>query len=117
MKIEEAVEDIIARGVVELRKNTFGEDAEESKNLPWTRYQAWKVLKVLAKSPEIGYYDMLVDFPFKGDENALRAMEHAELITIVAKNGRPSGIRPGKPVFRWVFERVVNGACMRMMTL
>ncbi|KAF5330523.1 hypothetical protein D9619_005680 [Psilocybe cf. subviscida] len=108
MKIEEAVEDIITRGVVELRKNTFGEDAEESKNLPWTRYQAWKVLKVLAKSPEVGYYDMLVDFPFKGDENALRAMEHAELITIVAKNGRPSGIRPGKPVFRWVFERVVN---------
>jgi len=88
MKVDEAVNDIINRGVAELRKNTFGEDMDDAKNLPWTRYQAWKVLKLLAKSPEVGYYDILVDFPFKGDENALRGMEHAELITILTKDGR-----------------------------
>ncbi|KAF9557696.1 hypothetical protein CPC08DRAFT_640029 [Agrocybe pediades] len=108
MKVDEAVNDIINRGAAELRKNAFGEDADDAKSLPWTRYQAWKVLKLLAKSPEVGYYDVLVDFPFKGDENALRGMEHAELITILTKDGRPSTIRPGKPVFRWVFEQVVN---------
>ncbi|KDR81387.1 hypothetical protein GALMADRAFT_58608 [Galerina marginata CBS 339.88] len=108
MKVDEAVEDIISRGVAELRKNAFGDDADEAKNLAWTRYQAWKVLKLLSKSSEVGYYDILVDFPFKGDESALRGMEHAELISISTKDGRPSTIRPGKPVFRWVFERVVN---------
>ena len=87
LKVDEAVEDIISRGVVELRKNAFGEDSEDSKSLAWTRYQAWKVLKILSKTPEVGYYDILVDFPFKGDENALRSMEHAELITISTKEG------------------------------
>ena len=50
-----------------------------------------------------------MNFPFKGDEMALRNMEHAELITISTHNGRPSTIRPGKPVYRFVFERVVGG--------
>lgn len=109
MKVGDAVEDIINRGVAELRKNAFGEDNEDAKSLPWSRYQAWKVLKALAKMPETGYYDMLVDFPFKGDESALRSMEHAELISISTKDGRPTTIRPGKPVLRYVFERVVNG--------
>lgn len=72
---------------------------------------------------------MLVNFPFKGDEAALRAMEQAELITIGTHNGkssnvpshpllirqlkcvaeRPSVIRPGKPVYHYVFERLVSG--------
>ena len=53
-------------------------------------------------------------------------MEHAELITIGTLNGtsedystfvlnahtilgRPSTIKPGKPVYKWVFERLVKG--------
>lgn len=108
MKVSEAVEDIINRGVAELRKSAFGEDTEDAKGLPWTREEAWKVLKALAKRPEVGYYDILLDFPFKGDESALRNMEHAELIAISTKDERPSTIRPGKPVFRYVFQRVVG---------
>ena len=108
MKVDEAVEDIISRGVAELRKNAFGDDADDAKSLSWTREQAWKVLRVLSKAQEVGYYDILVEFPFKGDESALRSMEHAELISIGTKDGRPCTIRPGKPVFRYVFERVVN---------
>ncbi|EGO21697.1 hypothetical protein SERLADRAFT_362954 [Serpula lacrymans var. lacrymans S7.9] len=106
--VEEAVEDIIARGVGELRKNAFGEDLEDAKSLPWSREQAWIVLKLLSKQVEIPYYDLLLEFPFKGDELALRRMEHAELISINTRNGRPSTVRPGKPVLKYVFERVVN---------
>jgi hypothetical protein len=54
-----------------------------------------------------------MDFPFKGDENALRGMESAELISIGTHDGRPSTIRPGKPVYRWVFERLVDDAPFR----
>lgn len=50
-----------------------------------------------------------MDFPFKGDETPLRHMEHAELITIGTVNGRPSTIKPGKPVYKFVFERLVSG--------
>jgi hypothetical protein len=106
--VQEAVEDIISRGVGELRKNAFGDDLEDSKALPWTREQAWVVLKQLSKQEEVGsytisfayycpnndpfalqlpYYDLLIEFPFKGDDTALRNMEHAELITISTHNG------------------------------
>ena len=44
-----AVDDIILRNVVELRKQAFGDDAEDAKSLPWTRAQAWKVVTELAK--------------------------------------------------------------------
>ncbi len=54
MTIQEAVDDIIARGVSELRKRAFGDDAEDAKNLAWTREQAWILMKQLAKKPEVG---------------------------------------------------------------
>lgn len=88
MSVDEAVEDIIARGITELRKNAFGDDADDAKSLPWSREQAWRVLKVLSKSAEVGYHEILLEFPFKGDEMALRSMEHAELIAIGTKDGK-----------------------------
>lgn len=93
----------------ELRKTAFGEDVEDAKSLSWSREQAWIVLKQLAKNeevvslidrwvvmctdvahpfePQIPYHNVLIDFPFKGDETALRSMEHAELIGIGTNNG------------------------------
>ncbi|CCM03851.1 uncharacterized protein FIBRA_06000 [Fibroporia radiculosa] len=111
--VEDAVEDIITRGVSEIRKNAFGDDLEDAKSLLWTREQAWILMKKLSKQPEISYYDALLDFPFKNDETALRHMEHAELIAIGTENGRPSTIKPGKPVYKFVFERLVQDAVFR----
>jgi hypothetical protein len=51
--IKEAVDDIVRRNVVELRKQAFGDDAEDAKSLPWTRAQAWKIVSDLAKSGEV----------------------------------------------------------------
>ncbi|KAJ7684746.1 RNA12 protein-domain-containing protein, partial [Mycena polygramma] len=108
--VENAVEDIIVREVSEVRKKAFGDDAEDAKNLPWGREHAWLLFKQLSHQAELPYHDVLLEFPFKGDESPLRNMEHAELISIGTHNGRPSTIRPGKPVFRAVFERLVKDA-------
>ncbi|EKM55740.1 uncharacterized protein PHACADRAFT_195790 [Phanerochaete carnosa HHB-10118-sp] len=108
MTVEQAVDDIISRGVSELRKNAFGDDAEDAKNLPWSREQVWKLMKELAKKPEIPYHEVLIDFPFKGDEGPLREMERAEFIAINIQDGRPTNIKPGKPVYRLVFEKLVQ---------
>jgi hypothetical protein len=51
--VEEAVEDMIKRGVSELRKNAFGDDVEDSKNLLWSREQAWAVLRLLSERTEV----------------------------------------------------------------
>jgi hypothetical protein len=101
-RVEDAVEEIIDRGVGELRKKAFGDDEEDSK--PWTREQAWKIVKLLSKQSEVSqyrvhmcpperpsfqvsYYDVLLDVPFKGEESALREMEHFEIISIGILNG------------------------------
>jgi hypothetical protein len=51
--VREAVDDIVLRNVVELRKAAFGDDAEDAKTLAWTRPQAWMVVKELAKSGKV----------------------------------------------------------------
>ncbi|KZT44087.1 hypothetical protein SISSUDRAFT_1057085 [Sistotremastrum suecicum HHB10207 ss-3] len=106
--ISSAVEERISRGVGELRKSAFGDDSDDAKSLPWSREQVWVVLKQLAAKDEIPYFETLVEFPFKGDDVALRRMEQAELISVVAQDGRPTGIRPGKPVLKWVFKRLLE---------
>ena len=57
--IEDAVEDIISRSTGELRKNAFGEDIEDAKSLPWTREEAWTVLKQLAQRAEVSVHLLL----------------------------------------------------------
>jgi RNA12 protein len=46
------VEDIINREVGELRKNAFGDDTDDAKGLPWSREQAWAVLRLLSRADE-----------------------------------------------------------------
>ena len=55
LRVEDAVEEIVDRGVNELRKKAFGEDEEESKHLPWTREQAWKIVRLLSEQSEVRY--------------------------------------------------------------
>ena len=51
--IRDAIDDIVLRNVVELRKQAFGDDAEDAKSLPWTRAQAWRIIQELAKHGEV----------------------------------------------------------------
>lgn len=53
LSVTEAVEEIIHRGMSEMRKNAFGDDLEDAKSLPWTREQAWSVIKALAAKDEV----------------------------------------------------------------
>lgn len=110
--IPQAVDDIVLRNVVELRKAAFGDDAEDAKHLPWTRAQAWKIVSELAKKPEASYAKLLQDFPFKGSEPSLKALEAHDLVFVQSVDGRPSKIKPGKPVFRQAFASLVDGTFM-----
>jgi hypothetical protein len=58
--IKPAIDDLISKNVVELRKAAFGDDAEDAKSLPWTRAQAWKVVSELAKHGEVSYLPPVV---------------------------------------------------------
>jgi RNA12 protein len=54
MPVEMAVEDIITRGVGELRKNAFGE-IDDAQSMGWSKEQVFFILKALAKSDEVSF--------------------------------------------------------------
>ena len=49
----------------------------------------------------------------KDGEKCLRTLEQAELISINSANGRPSKIRPGKPVYLSAFQYLVEDEVLR----
>lgn len=55
---------------------------------------------------------MLQEFPFKGAEQSLKALEEHELVSVSYIDGRASMVKPGKPVFRYVFQALANGTCI-----
>lgn len=88
IEAEDAVEEIVNRTATEIRKNFFGDDKSEAATLSWSRAMAWTLVKSLVAEEEIKYAETLVNPPFKGDENSLRALETAELITIHHRHGK-----------------------------
>ncbi|KAL7413942.1 RNA12 protein-domain-containing protein [Mrakia frigida] len=113
LTIPDAVEDILTRTQVELRKSVFGDDAEEAKNLPWSRAQAWKIVKDLSSKGELSYSALLLAFPFKGAEDKLKNLEAAEFVSITYINGRPSLVKPGKPLYHAAFKKLVEDPVFR----
>ena len=51
------MKDIINREISELRKNVFGDDIDDAKRLPWSREQAWAVLRLLSSAEEASKVD------------------------------------------------------------
>jgi hypothetical protein len=73
------------------------------------------LIKQLAQKESLRFNELLLDDIFKsGGEPVLRALEQAELISIVSgPNGRPSTIRPGKPVYHPAFKRLTEDKVLR----
>ena len=76
----------------------------------WTSEEAWSLIRALANSKDEGggikYNEFVVQEQV--EETALRALEQAELISITTTNGRPSVIKPGRPVFTAAFRQLVG---------
>ncbi|PVH99625.1 hypothetical protein DM02DRAFT_656180 [Periconia macrospinosa] len=109
-----AVHEIIDQSASEILKMyIFGIDDADSRH--WSPEQAWLLIKKLADKESLRYNEMLLDDTFKsGGERTLRALEQAELIAIVSSpSGRPSLIRPGKPVYHPAFKRLTNDRVLR----
>ncbi|KAI8341615.1 RNA12 protein-domain-containing protein [Choanephora cucurbitarum] len=107
MDAKTAFEDIVARNLIEIRKYGFGDSTECDTKLEWTAPQFWTIVKLLSEKKQINYDELKWSPTFNGSEGPLKAMERAELIIIVQKEGRSHSIRPGKPVYYTVFDRLM----------
>ena len=110
-----AVNEIIDQSASEILKMYIFDAADEGGNKHWNAEQAWMLIKALAKNDSLRYNEVALDDILKsGGESVLRALEQAELISIISgPNGRPSTIRPGKPVYYPAFQRLTEDAVLR----
>lgn len=49
----------------------------------------------------------------KNGEETINALEQAELVSVTRKNGRPSLIKPGKPVLAATFKQLIGDQVLR----
>lgn len=108
----QAVHEIIETSAAEILKLYI---LDSSKDRKWTPEQAWHLVSHLATNDkELAYNDILLHDLFKtGGEDALQALESSELIAIVNHNGRPYSVKPGKPVFRTAFGKLVKDKVLK----
>lgn len=80
----------------------------------WTPQQAWILIRELAHNEKLRYNELLLDAAFSsGGEEVLQSLEQAELISIASQNGRPTAIKPGKPIYQAAFEHLTQDAVLR----
>lgn len=99
--------EIIDQSASEILKMYIFDVDNNNTERRWTPEQAWLIIKSLAAShgESLRYNELLLSDTFKSrGEAVLQALEQAELITIVSANGRPKGIKPGKPVYSAAFK-------------
>jgi hypothetical protein len=110
-----AVNEMIDQSASEILKMYIFGAEDEGGNRHWSAEQAWMLIKQLAKKESLRYNEVLLDDILKtGGEKVLRALEQAELISIVSgPNGRPSTIRPGKPVYHPAFKRLTEDKVLK----
>jgi hypothetical protein len=101
MLIVDALRDIIGQSASEILKLYF---LGGSSAIKWTQEQAWTLVKLLSTNPQVSYNALLLDPIFAQNEDPLHELAQAELIAVMSSpEGRPSVIKPGRPVFSAAF--------------
>ena len=101
----EAVREITEQSASEILKMYILDSSPRK----WTPEQAWLIIKSLASTDCLRYNEVLLSDIFKTEgEATLQALEQAELISIVSSNGRPTSIKPGKPVYSAAFKQLTE---------
>ncbi|KAI5852366.1 RNA12 protein-domain-containing protein [Tricharina praecox] len=110
----QAVHEIILNSASEILKLYFLDGSEVAKR-KWTPEQAWYLVKRLTSEDSLRYNEVLLHDFFKssGGEDAVQALEQAEMVSIINKHGRPYAIKPGKPVYRAAFERLLKDEVLK----
>ncbi|KAI9734866.1 MAG: mitochondrial escape protein 2 [Cirrosporium novae-zelandiae] len=111
-----AVQEIISQSASEILKMHILDTDPSTSSRPWTPEQAWLLIKQLASSPDttIPYHKNWLEDTYRAggpgnNDSTIQSLEQAELISVVlGPNGRPSAIRPGKPVYAAAFKRLVE---------
>ena len=107
---KKAVKEITEQSASEILKMYILDSGSRT----WSPEQAWLIVKSLAGAESIRYNELLLSDIFKsGGEATLKALEQAEMISIVSSNGRPTAIKPGKPVYSAAFQQLIEDRVLK----
>ncbi|KAK9476715.1 RNA12 protein-domain-containing protein [Lipomyces japonicus] len=99
-----AVQDMIRQSAAEITKKFL----KSSKTTVWTSEQAWILIKLLSEHEDIKYNELFLNPLFKGASEAIMALQHAELILVLEKDGRPYAIKAGRPIYQAAFKKLTT---------
>jgi len=137
-----AVSQIVSASAAEINKLYLSPDDQHNdpkSPRKWSREQAWYLITLLdaanggpphapanpsISTPEdvepgsINYNSILLHPLFKspGAEESLQSLAHSDLITILTHpsgSGRPYGIRPGRPVYKAAFRKLLEDEVLK----
>lgn len=49
----DALQDLVAKAIIDVRKLAFGDDSEDAKTISWSGVQFWKVMKELSSEESV----------------------------------------------------------------
>lgn len=114
-----AVKHIIEEAATEIVKTYVLDDntTHTADSSTWTREQAWYLIKTIAenKNGSIPYSHIMVSDLFNSadGESTLSALAQKELISVSSVNGRPSVIKPGRPIYHAAFKYLTQDDILR----
>jgi hypothetical protein len=110
----EALRGMITQSATEIVQMFLMKD-----NAQWTKEQVWCLMKKVCKDSGNGVSiaDLMVTEPmFKGalkpqgesGESTIGALERSEMVTVVTRDGKPTYIKAGKPLYRAAFQYILS---------
>lgn len=60
----DALQDLVAKAIIDVRKLAFGDDSEDAKTIPWSGVQFWNVMKGLSNEESVLYQIFFVLLSF-----------------------------------------------------
>ncbi|KAK9460625.1 RNA12 protein-domain-containing protein [Lipomyces oligophaga] len=100
---QQAVDEMIRQSSAEIVKRFLRAEADQI----WKSEQVWLLVKELANSEDIRYNELMLKPVFKNKPDVIQALEHADLITVIERDGRPYSIRAGRPIYRAAFKKLI----------
>jgi hypothetical protein len=113
---KKAVQEIIEQSASEIMKMYLLAPGTTPNDRKWSTEQVWYLVKALAENEQLRYNEILLQPTFASSttpsatngEAVLEALSQVELISIKTINGRPEGIKAGKPVYQAAFQRLME---------
>jgi len=117
LPIKDAAAQMLNEAIIEIRSRGLGGDGAKVK-AEWTREQLWETMVNLSETPQISYDKLLFNI-FNGNENAIKALVHNNILAVGRVIDSSGFVTAFSPLYREAFTQMSKDPLLRkgMQTL